>query len=50
MTIGKEINGYPERSYTYGNQNMYKGESKWEYERTLATSDNVLSWNEVSAQ
>ena len=24
MTIGKEINGYPKRSYTYGNQNSIK--------------------------
>ena len=50
MTIGKEINGYLKRSYTYGNQNRYREESKWECERTLAVSDNALSWNGASAQ
>ena len=50
MIIGKEINRYLEWSYTYGNQNRYREESKWEWERTLTTSDNALSWNGVSAQ
>ena len=48
MAIGKEINGYPVKSYTYGDQIMHREESKWECKRTLTASDNALSWNGVS--
>ena len=50
MAIDEEINEYPEWSFTYENRNMYSEISEGEYMRTLATSHNALSKNEISTQ
>ena len=48
MAIDKEINRYQWYDQIIKRNMHKKKKAKWEWDRTLATSNGALSWNKVS--